>query len=1176
MAVAEVGKIIGNRYHVHRQLGGGGMGIVYHVTDSLTGNDVALKQVLIDAPHSFKLDDSDVDYRVALAHEFKTMASLRHPNIISVLDYGFDEDQQPYYTMELLADAQPLTLVAQSCDFTQQLHYLMQLLHALAYLHRRGVYHRDLKPDNVLVQDGTVRVLDFGLALVKNQTDPAQNATGTLAYMAPETLKGLPPTPATDLYAVGVMGYEIFVGRHPFNLNDVNILLQDVITTLPNFANTSIQADLMMILERLMLKNPQDRYQSAQDVIDVFNHIIEQPLNYTSSAIRESVLQTAEFVGRELELGQLTERLEQAINGTGQAILVGGESGVGKSRLLEELRILALVEGADVIRGHGTTEGGSPYALWRNVLRWLSMIHELNDLEASVLKPFIPDISQLIGHDVAEPPQLSPQATQARMITLLESLFERLPIDKPLVILLEDIHWAGSESLKALEHLTNHLQQVPVLIVASYRNDEAPTLPDTLNLPVIALQRLTDYEIRELSQAILGEVGQQKQVVDLLQQETEGNIFFVIEVMRALAEESGDFESIGTRTIPAQVFDGGLQTVINRRLEQIPTRMRLLMRLSAITGRQIDLDLLRILNDHLPNLQEVEIDEWLQTLSDAAIIIVIDNQWHFAHEKLRDGLIHTIQPSEMRTYHRRVAEAIETVYGDIPEYTATLAYHWRKAGDTNKELAYVVKSGEQMLDSGAYQEAIDFLKRALEIAGTSKLTPLTRAALMRKLSSAYVAMGNLSEGESILHDALALYGYPVPAEDNINIQLAQQFSKQLLHRVFPFVFMESKVEQDEELVEAAAAHEQLVELAYYTNKTTIGLYASLRTMNISELTKPSKHLGRAYGAISYVGMLAHNKIADLYYRKGLSVAQSYPDKLSAARTYQVSALRFVSRGEWEQAEAELEKALSIYDELGDLRFWTNGAQTLGEVYYFKGEFQRSIDMRKAVYQTSLRYGDIQAQGFGLRGQATNLLILGELDEAEQLAQSAISRYSASHDKVGEADAWGLLALANLRQERFRRARINVEQVIKLITQSTPTSYNSLIALYTTAETLLSLYERENGSQPKESNELQALIEPLLATFKTYTRRFMIGKPRYQLYWGRWLWLNGKSNKALKVWMNGTKVSENMKMPYDKALLQYEIGRRFSDMAQSKELLDEANQGFAQLGARYEIEKLEAI
>lgn len=1170
-----IGTTIGNRYRIEEKLGGGGMGIVYRATDRFTGDSIALKQVQLNPDgSSFALDDTKMDYRIALAHEFKTMASLRHPHIIPVLDYGFDEDKMPFYTMELMHDAQRLTTVAHQLDMTGQIRYLVQLLQALAYLHRRGVFHRDLKPDNVMIDgDGELRVLDFGLALVRNQKDPAQNVTGTLAYMAPETLQGEPATTATDLYAVGVMAYEIFIGHHPFNTNDINVLLADVMNSLPDFEGKDIHSDVAMIIQRLMMKDPNDRYQSAQEVIHLLSKLVDNQVVNETLAIRESFLQSADFVGREFEIEQLTERLQKTINGEGQAILIAGESGVGKSRLLEELRTIALVRGANVVRGLGVSEGGSPYALWRNTLRWLAMIRPPGELEASVLKPLIPDIADLIDRPVEDPPELAPQAMQARIISIMESLIENQPKDKPLVVMLEDLHWAGSESLTALEHIVKHLSDTPIFIVASYRDDEYPTLPDVLNLPVISLKRLTNDAIMALSTSMLGDAGQQIQVVDLLQRETEGNIFFVIEVVRALAEETGSLDSIGKRTIPGQIFDGGLQTIINRRLEHVPTFYRPLMELTAITGRQIDLDILKVLNSHLPNLQRVDLDEWLESLSDAAIINVVDNQWQFAHDKLRDGLIDKITSLEMRDMHRRVAEAIEEVYGEHPEYTASLAYHWRNAGDTSREFAHVTRAGDQSLANGAYEESAKYFNRALDIAGKTKLTPLAKATLLRKLSSAYVAMGNLSEGGNILRESLALYGYPAPMESELGRKLLGQFSTQLMHRCLPFVFMERKSDQHDELLDVAVAHEQLVELAYYTNNSMMGLYASLRTLNIAELMGLSKHLGRAYASVSYVSILINSTISNMYYRKGIKAAYDEGDALSIARTHQVSTLRYVSKGNWEEAEAELKQALKIYEELGDLRFWTSGAQTLGEVYYFRGEFQASIDIRKRIYETALRYGDTQAQGFGLRGQAMNLLILGDLDEAEKLAQAAVSRYSASNDQIGEADSWGLLALINLRQERFRRALVNAEQVIKLATHQAPTSYNLLISYYSTAETLLSLYERDNGT---EQQKLAELINPLLDVFKTYTKRFAIGKPRYALYLGRWMWLTGKQNAAFKIWKSGLQALESLHMPYDEALLQYEIGSRSTDGSQRAEMLKQAIKAFDELGATLDRDRAQII
>src|SRR5262249_51158423 len=153
-----------------------------------------------------------------------------HPNIISVLDYGFDSSKQPFFTMDLLESPKTILEAGSGQPVPTQLDLLAQTLQALVYLHRRGIIHRDLKPDNVLVVGNQVKVLDLGLAAARELlTQDGGGLAGTLAYIAPEILRGGTASQASDLYPVGIIAYQRFAGRHPFRTKIASQLAQDPI-----------------------------------------------------------------------------------------------------------------------------------------------------------------------------------------------------------------------------------------------------------------------------------------------------------------------------------------------------------------------------------------------------------------------------------------------------------------------------------------------------------------------------------------------------------------------------------------------------------------------------------------------------------------------------------------------------------------------------------------------------------------------------------------------------------------------------------------------------------------------------------------------------------------------------------------------------------------------------------
>ncbi|MBC7870825.1 MAG: DUF2791 family P-loop domain-containing protein [Chitinophagaceae bacterium] len=720
--MSETGELIGKRYRVLDEIGRGGMGVVYRAYDRLTGEIVALKRVTSpDKIRQFKLD-SPLDYRLSLAQEFKTLASLRHPNVISVLDYGFTDpkgsvlDRQPYFTMDYLENAEHITLVSQKLPIAQRIDLLIQVLQALAYLHRRNILHRDLKPANILVVDGKVKVLDFGLAAPRDRNDRGgSDAIGTLAYMAPEVLQGAFATEASDLYTFGIISYELLAGQHPFDTDNSINLIRDVLLTPPDMRLLDVSEEMTNGIARLLSKERLERYQDPAEVIELYRQTVPSLRSQESRETRESYLQAAQFVGRETEFDQLGNGLHRARQGKGNAWLIAGESGVGKSRLLEELRTVALVEGVAVLRGQSVSDGGSLYGAWREVLRRLVLMTTLTDEEARVLKPLVTDIQILISRHVDDPPEIDPQAAQRRLLNVVQAILLRVLRDEgqPVLIILEDIHWIGSESLALLADLTARMADWPLMIVASYRDDERAALVDDLpNMYLLKLERLTEDNIAVLSESMLGDAGRLPEVINLLQRETEGNVFFMVEVARVLAEDAGRLDQIGSKTLPNNIFAGGINHVVQRRLERVPQSARHLLNIAAVIGRQIDLDLLRAIEP------TINVETWLTTCAAAAVLEVGESgtregNWRFAHDKLREGLLADMEPDDRRHLHQQIAKALETLHIDRTQYATQLAYHWGKAGDVMRELRYTRMAGEQAIRSSANREAIHYFNRAL-------------------------------------------------------------------------------------------------------------------------------------------------------------------------------------------------------------------------------------------------------------------------------------------------------------------------------------------------------------------------------------------------------------------------------------------------------------------------------
>lgn len=943
--------LIASRYEIIDTVGAGGMGVVYRVYDKLRRQQVALKQVLL----------SDDAQRLAITREFRTLSTLRHPNIVSVIDYGA-HDNQPYFTMEYLPDAQSLETYGDV-----GVGHIIQTLQALSYLHRRGILHRDLKPANVLLTaDGVIKVLDFGLSTVISKGDVSQSTAGTLTYMAPEILQEGRPTVASDLWAIGVMLCEALTGHHPFDTSTSTNLLMSVITGTPTLSGMS--APLQAVVARLLAKDPTHRYATALEVIR--DLCAATGIDYAAESVaqRESFLQAAAFVGRDAEYQQLVEALKITKNGANLFWLIGGEAGSGKSRLLDELRTQALVDGFMVLQGQAVEGGGLSYQLWREPARKLVIGAPMSDLTASVLKELVPDIATILAQSVADVPALEPKANRDRLMT---ALLERLKAQNSAVtIFLEDLHW-GNESLDLLKLLAPRLTALQVMIVASYRNDEKPALPNQFpDAKLLTLERLTIEAVAELSHSMIGAENATPELVERLSLETEGNVLFMVEVVRALAEEAGSLYDISRKSLPDKIFSGGMVAVLQRRLSRVPTWALETLQLAAVLGRVINIPVLKAAGVN-------DIATWLQACADAAVLEPYNGEWRFSHDRLRQTVMN--QATTLPRLHECAATALESVYPDNVGYFAALAHHWRIAGDVEREAQYIIKAADHLITiSDDYGRAEQLLQRGLDLN-----LPHTRAELWLWSGILASKQGRLAESFTAFQNALD--ADPAPT---LQALLLNRFGESCLR-------MGKHAEAEGYIQRAQAIAE------HYNDQRNIGLSLNLlgivsyyqgnplearakfeQSLGIGRAIRHWHSISSSLNNLGNVTMAQGDFMAALQYLgESLSIERQMGNRSGAAGTLNNLSNASAALGDMAAARAYSEETLRIFREIGDKRGVSFSLESLGNLALQQGDIDTALETYQESLAICLEIGVVNISVYVEVGLGLVLLELGDTRQA---------------------------------------------------------------------------------------------------------------------------------------------------------------------------------------------------
>ncbi|MCI0397166.1 MAG: protein kinase [Chloroflexi bacterium] len=768
-----LGATLQNRYRIDAELGRGGVGVVYRAQDMLLNRQVAIKVLSASGLGTVGKN--------RLLSEAQAVASLNHPNIVAVYDageyqVGQEESATPFIVMELI-EGQSLRKHAPQ-SLAEVVAIGRQICTALEHAHNNGIIHRDLKPENIVITSTqAVKLMDFGLARTADAPHLTEEGTivGTFFYLAPELIVGQPASPLSDLYALGILLYELAAGRPPFAGDSLMSVLSQHLhaPVVPaSTYNAEIPPALDAVILRLLSKQPEDRPASVAEV----RQVLEQLDTAQAVPVEDLVLEPSQIdrlvrgrmVGRRREFGEAKAAWQQARTGEGQVLLVSGEPGIGKTRLVRELTTLAEVSGGYALIGESYVEGGAPYAPVAQVIRAAFSEHTLKGRTVSLpefvladLITLAPDLRVLFPA-VPPNPMLDPQAEQQRLYESVVTLCTALAAEAPLLVVVDDAHWADSGTLFLLHHLARRLRSARLLLVLTYREvelDEARALNDillTLNRERLATRIKLARLDREQTRDLLAAMFQEEITPEFLEgiyRETEGNPFFIEEVCKALIEEGKLYRKDGHWQRPAMSemeIPQSVRLAVQARIGKLPEEAQDVLRLAAIIGREFDFATLLKSSD----ANEETLIEALETAERAQLITEARRAGHevftFAHALIPATLRESLSSLRRHRLHRRVAATVEVLRPDDFE---TLAYHYNEGGDGERAGGYYAQAGERALAAYANQDAEKHLRSALELSNSR----LEQAHLLARLGEALSRQSRYKEASQTWQRAIELY-----------------------------------------------------------------------------------------------------------------------------------------------------------------------------------------------------------------------------------------------------------------------------------------------------------------------------------------------------------------------------------------------------------------------------------
>ncbi len=1013
--------------------------------------------------------------------------SIRHPSVAMTLGHGTDtsgESPLHYIVLELI-EGQTLTDLRAALGRVPEAlcrHIGHELAGALAAVHAAGAVHRDVKPENVLITaDHVVKLMDLGVALsLEGDGEPAAEGgtgfVGSLAYAAPEQLG----TDATrtdaartdarridgraDLFALGVLLYELAANRHPFaGQSDVQVvhrILHDEPRALGT-VNPQISVFFEEVVRELLTKAADDRFASAAAVNEVFRECERGSWwRDRSGSIRRSTRQplrrvrverATRIVGRDAEVGAVVDAYRDARDGRGRTILVRGEAGIGKSRILDEALARIEEQGPEpwVLHGAYAPVGGheGTSALAQAVREHLGA-----DALEEGLAPLLAGMEPLVGAFAAHlcgtaAPAGGPRLDQAALDACFASLVRALAADRPTIVCVEDLHFAPDEGRNRFAALCAAVADHRVLLVGTLRPSaphefvaEIARRPETT---LLAVQRLEASDVLQLVTAALESGPLDADLADRIVERSDGNPFFVMEILRTLAElqfleQDDDGRWTRTRRITQFEIPSSVATLIAARLSDLDDKSRELLEIAACSGYEFDPGLVARAagRRHLPTLRLLS-----RLDSKRRLVRGVGERFRFDHHQLQESIYAALDAATRMRHHLALGTLLESdldAQGASPESlpggSATeLCRHFLAGGEPERARRYLTAACDDLERRLLFVALEELARRALHEPGFVDGTE--RAELLIRRANALAEFADRTEQVPLFTEAVEL------ARGEGDVELLGRCQRPLAreHLVAGRID-DARALLDDLTARAAQAGDLVVQNAAASTHSQLhrqigDLDASLqwneRALELARQGGDALGVGVATGNMGIV--YAHMGRRELA-RDCFAAAVEQMVELGAAdnacmgRVNLGLALR--NLGQPDECLAMLDEAQAYLAERGQRARTAQVQSNIASTLLDLGRFGETVERCDRLLELTRELGDDYTAAFATLHRARALLALGRLADASECAAQAVARSRGVALARETGDARLLVAHCHRLLGDLEAARTEIADVLR--------------------------------------------------------------------------------------------------------------------------------------------------